>query len=188
MGETCKPSVAFVAVGSNIEPEKNIASALTALAKRVCVVASSTFYRTVPVGPEDQPPFVNGVWRVATTLDPVEIKNGILGRIEVMLGRRRTEDRFAARTIDLDLVLYNDLVVQEAELDLPHPDLVRPFVHAPVRELLDRDGADIDVELRRRIAELLPAGTSHALPGKPLVGFTERLTRLLAASAQQHTS
>ena len=148
MNETSGLSIAFIAVGSNIEPEKNIPSALAALAKQMRVTASSTFYRTEPVGPEGQPPFVNGVWRVATTLEPAHMRNAILGPIEFALGRRRTADRFAPRPIDLDLVLYDDRVVTDAELRLPHPDLVRPFVHGPVRELLERGRTDIGVELR----------------------------------------
>ena len=186
MDEESRPSVAFVAVGSNIDPQKNIAAALLALVSRAWVASSSTFYRTEPVGREDQPPFVNGVWRIDTTLEPLQIKNGLLQTVERKLGRQRTADTFAPRTIDLDLVLYDDLVLDNADLRLPHPDLVRPFVCTPIRELLERDNSGIDPRLRERIAKLLPGDAPGPQPGEPLAELTEQLTRLLDQSARQH--
>ncbi|MHC4519808.1 MAG: 2-amino-4-hydroxy-6-hydroxymethyldihydropteridine diphosphokinase [Planctomycetota bacterium] len=186
MDEVCRPSVAFIAVGSNIDPQKNIAAALIALASRVRVVSSSTFYQTEPVGREDQAPFVNGVWRIDTTLEPLQIKNDLLQPVERKLGRRRTADKFTPRTIDLDLVLYDDLVLDNADLRLPHPDIVRPFVYAPVRELLECGNSGIASRLRERIARLLPGNASGPQPGEPLTDFTEQLTRLLDRSAREH--
>jgi 2-amino-4-hydroxy-6-hydroxymethyldihydropteridine diphosphokinase len=185
MGETSGPSVAFIAVGSNIDPQKNIAAALAALLEKARVVSSSTFYRTEPIGRENQPPFINGIWRIDSSLGPLQIKNDLLQPVEVSLGRRRTADKFAPRTIDLDLVLYDDRVCDSANLRLPHPDILRPFVHIPVRELLERDGSGIDVRLRRRIAELLPGQGAHVQPGEALPDFTTRLTRLVGTSARQ---
>jgi 2-amino-4-hydroxy-6-hydroxymethyldihydropteridine diphosphokinase len=185
MDEIPRLSAAFISVGSNIDPLQNVTAALIALLKKEHVVSSSTFYRTRPIGGESQPKFVNGVWQIRTALAPRQIKDYLLQPIEQSLGRQRTADKFTPRTIDLDLVLYNDLVVNEAGLMLPHPDLVRPFVHAPVRELLDRDGSGIDTSLKDRIARLLPAQSPR--PGEVLVEFTKQLTRLVREAARQRT-
>jgi dihydroneopterin aldolase/2-amino-4-hydroxy-6-hydroxymethyldihydropteridine diphosphokinase len=184
MGETAGQSLAFIAVGSNIEPQKNIAAALVALAKETNFVSSSTFYRTEPIGRPEQPPFINGVWQVGTTMQPEQIKSDLLCPIEAMLGRQRTADKFAPRTIDLDLVLYDDLVRNDADLKLPHPDIVRPFVHGPIRELLERDSSDLDAGLKSRIVILLPGDIPNTQLGQALPEFTQRLLALLGQSAR----
>jgi 2-amino-4-hydroxy-6-hydroxymethyldihydropteridine diphosphokinase len=126
----------FVAVGSNIDPESNILRGLEELALRVRITGISTFYETEPVGPPGQPPFFNGAVRIDSELPPRELKFGVLRPVEEMLGRRRGADKYAPRTLDLDLVLYGDLVIDEEGLTLPDPDLVRrPFVAVPVAEL-----------------------------------------------------
>ena len=172
-------SVAFIAVGSNVEPHGNIAAALAMLLRSVSVRASSTFYRTKPIGGRDQPPFVNGVWRISTDLRPLEIKHAVLSPIEDQLGRVRGDDKYADRTIDLDLVLYDDFVTDDPELTLPHPDVSRPFVHGPILELLDDARAEIEPELLASIRRLLPDRELTALPGEPLADFTAELQRLL---------
>lgn len=170
-------SVAFISVGSNIEPERNIVAALELVRTRTHVAGSSTFYRTAPIGRPDQPEFVNGIWRIDTVLSPAQVRGELLRPIEEGLGRRRCVDKFVPRTIDLDLVLYNDLVRYEGVVRLPHPDLLRPFVHVPVRELLN--GADdIEPGLRCRMMGLLPPETQGA-PGKPLYELTNRLRQML---------
>lgn len=172
-------SIAFIAVGANIEPEKNICAALAALQKKACVVASSTFYRTEPIGGRNQPKYINGVWRIGTDVSPVTIRNAFLRPIESQLGRCRTGDRLAPRTIDLDLVLYNDLAVNDAELELPHPDVARPFVYVPVVELLKARPGDIEEGLLGRIMRLLPTHAAKIPPGEALPGFTQQLRQLL---------
>ncbi|HPC96509.1 MAG TPA: 2-amino-4-hydroxy-6-hydroxymethyldihydropteridine diphosphokinase [Sedimentisphaerales bacterium] len=169
--------MAFISVGSNIEPERNIVAALGLLRDRTRVAGSSTFYRTAPVGRPDQMPFINGVWRIDTVLSPVLVRDELLRPIEGKLGRRRCADKFAPRTIDLDLVLYNDHVRKDEAVCLPHPDLVRPFVCVPVYELLD--GADdIEPGLRCRMQKLLP-DRPNVRPGEPLNKLTNRLRHML---------
>ncbi|HEY3325277.1 MAG TPA: 2-amino-4-hydroxy-6-hydroxymethyldihydropteridine diphosphokinase [Planctomycetota bacterium] len=132
---------AFIAVGSNIEPERNICEALRRLKDRVRVVGVSPFYRTLAVGSDGKidvhaSAFVNGVFEIETELTARELKDGVLGPIETALGRTRTADKFAARTIDLDLVLYGDVVSGEPDLRLPHPDIRRrAFVAVPLAEI-----------------------------------------------------
>lgn len=173
MHDTQRLSVAFIGVGSNVEPEPNIVSALELLRSRARVTGSSTFYRTEPIGRPGQPTFINGVWRIDTALSPRQIRNELLRPIEEELGRRRCADKFAPRTIDLDLLLCDDLVVD----GLPHPDLARPFVCGPVHELLD-GAADIEPSLRSRMQRLLPDRPDVA-PGGPLIELTSRLRQML---------
>ena len=173
-------AVAFIAVGSNIEPEHNILAALAALQDTVRVVASSTFYRTEPIGRTDQPRFINGVWRIETPLSPQDVRQRLLRPIETRLGRLRTQDKFAPRTIDLDLVLYNDAVLREGDLTLPHPDLARPFVYFPAIELLSQAG-DLPDDLRARMKQLLPRSPQDADPGEPLHEFTQLIRERLCA-------
>jgi len=179
MGDRSRLSVAFISVGSNIEPERNILAALTALIERTHVAGSSTFYRTLPIGRDDQPMFVNGIWLIGTDLKPLAVRNDLLGPVERLLGRRRTEDKFASRTIDLDLTLYDDLVTSDGDLSLPHPDIARPFVQGPILELLENDDSLIAPEMRGRIARLLPQHAASEPPGEILEEFTLQLRGLL---------
>lgn len=127
---------AYIAVGSNIDPERNVVAALEKLRGRVEVVGVSTFYRSAAVGGPEQPAFVNGVVHVRTARSPRGLKFEVLRRIEDELGRIRGQDKFAPRTIDLDLVLYDRCVIDEPELRIPDPGIgERPFVAVPLLEL-----------------------------------------------------
>ena len=172
-------SVAFFSVGANIRPESNIRAALTLLREQACVCASSTFYRTRPLQCPNQPFFVNGVWLLRTDKDPLAVRNELLRPIEDSLGRRRTADKFGPRTIDLDLILYDDLAVSDGDLTLPHPDLSRPFVCVPVLELVADCIADIGESLCDRIGRLLPRTVPALKPGEELPAFTRQLRKLL---------
>ena len=176
MRDAAEPSIAFIGVGSNVEPERNIVAALERLRDKAHVAGSSTFYRTEPIGRPDQPWFINGIWRIGTTLNPTQIRGELLRPIEEALGRRRCDDKFAPRTIDLDLLLYDDLVTD----GLPHPDLARPFACVPVRELLD-DARDIEPGLRARMLTLLPPKREESQPGEPLYAFTSQLRQMLTS-------
>ena len=128
---------AYIGVGSNVEPEAHIVRALDILDRHVRIVAVSSFYRTEPIGPPGQPPFVNGVIRIITSILPRALKFDILRAVEAELGRvRPVANRYLPRPIDLDLLLYGGLVVREADLTLPDPDLrTRPFLVRAVLEL-----------------------------------------------------
>jgi len=129
-------SVAYISIGSNIEPEKHIAQALRMLASMVRVTAISTFYRTAALGRPDSPSFYNGVVGIETSLAPRELKFGLLREIERSLGRTRGPDRYAARTIDLDIAVYEDAVINETDLVVPDPDVrTRPFVAVPLLQI-----------------------------------------------------
>ncbi|HEY3398003.1 MAG TPA: 2-amino-4-hydroxy-6-hydroxymethyldihydropteridine diphosphokinase [Armatimonadota bacterium] len=162
----------FVAVGSNLEPERHVPEGLRRLSARVPLVAISTFYRTEPEGRPEQPAFYNGVVEVATDLSPRELKFDVLREIERQTGRVRAADRYAARTLDLDLLLYGDQQVQEPDLVLPDPDLARrAFLAAPLAELAPELVVPGDGRTTAQIAAAAP-GRLESLPE-----FTARLRK-----------
>ncbi len=129
-------SVAYIAVGANIDPKKNIILALDALARVVKIQAISTFYRSPPVVRREQSMFLNGVFQIETAIQPRELKFDVLRPIESNLGRIRTNDTHAPRPIDLDLILYGNQVIGEADLSIPALDIyARSFVAIPLLEL-----------------------------------------------------
>ncbi len=129
-------SRAFVSVGSNIDPAENVRRAIVMLARAASVSGISTVFRTEPVGSAGQPFFYNCIVEVTTELAPVALKRDVLRSIESALGRVRTGDRYAPRTIDLDLILYDDIVLAGKDLTLPDPDiLTRSYLLAGLAEL-----------------------------------------------------
>jgi 2-amino-4-hydroxy-6-hydroxymethyldihydropteridine diphosphokinase len=172
MNRSPDPATAFIAVGSNIEPEKYIPQALHCLKQLVTVTASSTFYCTKALGRPDQPDFINGLWQVQTTHLPYHIKHHILHNIENRLGRTRTTDKYAPRTIDLDLILYNDLQIHTPDLVLPHPDVERPFVYVPLYELLYATKSSMII---KKMQSFLPRDIDTTPPGEVLKALTRSL-------------
>ena len=131
------PVVACVAFGGNVGAvQENLRRAIEAVAAlpETRLTRSSSLYRTAPVGVEDQPEFVNGALAVETRLPARDLLAALLG-IEQTLGRTR-EVRWGPRTVDLDLILYGDTVVDQADLELPHPRMhQRGFVVVPLAEV-----------------------------------------------------
>ena len=129
-------SRAYVALGSNLgDREENLRTALKHLqGNGVEVIKTSTFIETEPYGVTDQPGFVNAVCQVETELAPLELLRLLLN-IEQEMGRVRLR-RWGERNIDLDLLLYEDAVLESEELTLPHPDMQnRDFVLIPFAEI-----------------------------------------------------
>ena len=139
---------AYVGLGSNLgDREATIRAAVAALPG---VVAVSALRETEPVGPVEQPPFLNGAVALETELSPRELLDVLLA-VERELGRERRE-RWGPRTIDLDLLLYGDRVVDEPGLSLPHPRLhERRFALEPLAEL----DPELAVPGRGRVKDLL---------------------------------
>ncbi|MBN1868811.1 2-amino-4-hydroxy-6-hydroxymethyldihydropteridine diphosphokinase [Candidatus Sumerlaeota bacterium] len=173
---SAKPVVAYIAVGSNIESERHIAAALETLAREVRVTGISTFYRSPAIDRPEQPDYLNGVVRIETRLSARDLKFGLLRRIESNESRARSEDRFAARTIDLDLALYGDLAIDAPDLTIPDPDVAsRGFVSVPLLEL------DPDLMLPgtgERIADRVSETDRQGL--EPRDEFTQDLRRRFA--------
>jgi 2-amino-4-hydroxy-6-hydroxymethyldihydropteridine diphosphokinase len=103
---------------------------------KVCLIARSSDYRTPPWGVTDQPAFVNVGLLIETTLSPRALLARAL-EVEAALGRDRTKaPRWGPRTVDIDLIAYDDIRVDEPDLTLPHPRaLERAFVLAPLAEI-----------------------------------------------------
>ena len=133
----------FLSLGSNLEPEVNFVQALELLKHHVTLTALSTCYRTEPIGPDgmgtqsaNTPWFINAVLCGVVGMDVKALKFDVLRAIELALGRRRTADTYAPRTIDIDILLYGNLVVHDHELQLPDPHILeRPFLVAGLLEL-----------------------------------------------------
>lgn len=129
---------AYIGIGSNLgEREVTIRDALELLAADpgLEVEAVSSIRETDPVGVVDQPRFLNAAIRLATDLAPYPLLERLLA-VEQQLGRVRTGERYGPRTIDLDLLLYGDEIVDEPGLSIPHPRLAeRRFVLEPLVEL-----------------------------------------------------
>lgn len=127
---------AFIGVGSNIQPERNVTDALAHLSKHVDITGISSFCKTTPLLRKNQEEYLNGVWQISTSIPPRELKFGVLRTIERALHRNRESDKYASRTIDLDLLLFGDLVIHEENLIIPDPDIYRrSFIAFPLSEL-----------------------------------------------------
>lgn len=128
---------AFIGLGSNLDdPCEQVLHALRALASlpNIRVLASSSFYRSAPIGYFKQPDFINAVAQLETTLSPRALLDALLG-LERECGRTR-EFRNAPRTLDLDVLLYDDLRHHERSLTIPHPQMhLRAFVLRPLLEI-----------------------------------------------------
>jgi 2-amino-4-hydroxy-6-hydroxymethyldihydropteridine diphosphokinase len=130
---------ALIALGGNVgDVRSTFDRAVTMLcdAAAVQLLARSSDYRTPPWGVTDQPPFINAVIAVATALPPHDLFARAL-EVERALGRgRRNERRWGPRTLDIDLLAYDDLVLDDPGLTLPHPRLFeRAFVLVPLAEI-----------------------------------------------------
>jgi len=125
----------YVAVGANVAPERNILDGLGQLARRIPILAVSSFYRTPAIGRPDQEDYLNGVVALETDLEPLALKE-VLRDVERAMGRVRTDDTYAPRTLDLDILLYGSRVLNEVGLVIPDPDIAaRPFLAAGLIEL-----------------------------------------------------
>lgn len=124
-------SLALLSLGSNIEPEKYLSLAANDLRQQFPTVAFSPVYRYAAVGFEG-PDFFNAAAMVETALSPQKL-NDWLHALEDTHGRRRDVPRFSSRTLDIDLVLYDQVVMEgEGNLKLPRSDLKHAFVLEPL--------------------------------------------------------
>ncbi len=130
-------AVAYIGLGSNIgDREAHLKSAVDLLgrAKGITLRKTSSIYETAPVGYTDQPDFLNAVVEIETTLEPTELL-AETKMIEVDQKRRRLE-HWGPRTLDLDILLYDQLEVDLPRLKLPHPEASsRAFVLVPLAEI-----------------------------------------------------
>jgi len=128
---------AFIALGSNLEdPQAQVERALKTIAKttNIKLIKASSLYRTVPVGYDNQPDFINAVAEIETDLNPLALLHTLL-KIETQHGRERPFPN-APRVLDLDVLLYEGVATSSPELTLPHPRMhTRGFVMLPLAEI-----------------------------------------------------
>jgi 2-amino-4-hydroxy-6-hydroxymethyldihydropteridine diphosphokinase len=125
----------YLGLGTNLaEREQNLATALARLQERLRLVAVSSLYETAPWGVADQPPFLNAAVAIETDLSLAELLAFVKG-MEREMGRQPS-GRWGPRLIDIDILLYGDLVLQTPDLVIPHPRLAeRAFVLVPLAEI-----------------------------------------------------
>ena len=130
-------SLAYIALGANLDdPVAQIGAALTALTQwpEVRLMQSSSLYRTAPLGVSGQEDYINAVASLQTSLSPEALLEGLLA-LETRFGRRR-DYHLAPRTLDLDLLLYDERCLDTPRLCLPHPRMhLRAFVLVPLCEI-----------------------------------------------------
>ena len=133
----------YIGLGSNLDnPAWQLDTALRSLDQipDTRLVKNSLFYRSAPLGPSDQPDFINAVALLDSDLAPGQLL-AWLQSIENSQGRVRNGQRWGPRTLDLDLLLYGRHVIDEADLKVPHPGIrYRNFVLVPLLELAPRTG------------------------------------------------
>ena len=151
---------AYIGLGSNlVEPQAQVRAGQAALAAlpQTTVEACSALYASAPIGLVNQPDFVNAACRVRTALPARTLMQALLD-IEKQHGRVRNNEKGGPRTLDLDLLLYGDFVLNEPDLTLPHPRLhERAFVLCPLCEL----DAGLLIPGWGRAADLLAACASQ---------------------------
>jgi 2-amino-4-hydroxy-6-hydroxymethyldihydropteridine diphosphokinase len=129
----------FIGIGANLgDPAAQVLEACARLARDISdtrLLARSRLYRNPPMGPQDQPDYVNAVARVVTWLEPPALLTE-LQRIETEMGRCRDGGRWGPRLLDLDILLYGAVRIDEPGLRIPHPGIAeRDFVLFPLREI-----------------------------------------------------
>jgi 2-amino-4-hydroxy-6-hydroxymethyldihydropteridine diphosphokinase len=156
---------AYVALGANLDdPQAKVRAAFTALAQlsQSTLAATSSLYRTAPIGLAGQPDFINAVAALDTELPPDHLLDALFA-IERSFGRVRLEKN-GPRTLDLDLLLYDDYCIATPHLHLPHPRLhLRAFVITPLAEI----APDCQLPGRGSVAAWLPAVANQNIERLP---------------------
>lgn len=129
---------AYIAVGSNQgDPVAQARCAIDALQQlpNTKVTAVSSLYSSTPMGPQDQPDYINAVVEIKTQLEPLSLLD-LTQDIELNQGRVRKDERWGPRTLDLDLILFGNTVLDSERLTIPHYGMkVREFVLYPLAEI-----------------------------------------------------
>ena len=156
---------AFIAIGSNLgTPKENCIEAIDIISSNpdIKITSKSSFYQTAPVGNTEQDWFINSVIKISTKLNPDILLSALL-KIESKMGRIRKE-KWGPRIIDLDLLFYDNLVIKQKDLTLPHPEIQkRNFVLQPLNEIGENF---IHPSLRKSISTLLKESKDNSVVKK----------------------
>lgn len=117
-------NLAYLSLGSNIDPEANLPRCVALLGERCRVLAVSRVYETAPVGLSEQANFLNAAVLLETALEAADFKADVLADIENRLGRVRTDNKNAPRTIDIDIALFNHDVLTVGTRRIPDPEIL----------------------------------------------------------------
>ncbi|MBT3697073.1 MAG: 2-amino-4-hydroxy-6-hydroxymethyldihydropteridine diphosphokinase [Gammaproteobacteria bacterium] len=134
-------NTAFIALGSNLNNpiyhvEKGVRDINHLLETRV--IKRSSLYKSKPVGPQNQSDYINAVIKITTNYEPIELLDN-LQSIENKHHRKRVK-RWGPRTLDLDILIFNNLIINHERLIVPHPEIVnRDFVLIPLKEITNYD-------------------------------------------------
>jgi 2-amino-4-hydroxy-6-hydroxymethyldihydropteridine diphosphokinase len=154
----------FIGLGSNLdEPLSQLKKSIESLKRieAIDVINVSNFYRSSPMGPQDQPDYINAVAELSTSLNAEQLLDA-LQQIENNQGRVRKQ-HWGARTLDLDILLFSNDVINSNRLTIPHKGIgERNFVLYPLNELVD---ADFEIPKLGKLSELLSVC--------PITGITE---------------
>lgn len=124
----------FLGLGSNIEAERNMASAIARLRETFGEITFSPFYRCIPFGFEGED-FINAVARVQTTMAPLELRNHLV-ELENQHERDREAPRYSSRTLDVDILMYDDLYLLSPQLEIPREEILQAaYVLKPLADL-----------------------------------------------------
>lgn len=159
---TLFPHSVLILLGSNIDRERNLPQAIRRLAQHahMDLVQTSSVYETEPVGGQtDQPPFFNAAAAIRTDLSPSALRRA-LRQIEADMGRVRNGDRYAPRSIDLDIALYDQLTADVDGHPIPDPDIVcHAHVVVPLAEIApDRIHPETGLTLQQIAAQVAQSG------------------------------
>lgn len=144
-------STIYLALGSNIDPKKNIATAIKLLAEKIQNIRQAPLYNTKPFGPIAQAKFINTAIQGDTSLSPRELFV-FVKEIEKKVGRQERE-RWGPREIDVDIALYDEFVLEDSDLHIPHVGLHQRDV--VLQPLVDLDPTLIHPVLKTSLVELL---------------------------------
>lgn len=130
---------AYIALGSNLNhPLRQVSNGLKQLAQHphIVLMGQSPFYASSPLGPQDQPAFINAVAAIETSLSPFELLSATQA-MEKKQGRPAVHEHWGPRTLDMDILLYDDEILHTDTLVIPHPEMKhRPFVMVPLQDLM----------------------------------------------------
>jgi 2-amino-4-hydroxy-6-hydroxymethyldihydropteridine diphosphokinase len=164
---------AYLSLGSNIDKERNLLACVRLLATHGRVLAVSPVYETSPVGNSDDPSFFNAALILQTSLSAGDLKEQVLRQVEAQLGRRRTMDPNAPRTIDVDVSLFNDQVLVLGRRRIPDPEiLLYPHVVVPLADVAPSYRHPETGETLAAIARRVQSESSQSLVCRPDVDLT----------------
>jgi len=156
---------AYIGIGSNLgTPKKNCTKAIEKIssAKDIKIISKASFYQTEPIGGVQQGWFVNSAIEIETDLSPENLLSVLLN-LELAMGRTRKE-KWGPRLIDLDLLFYGNLVLENKSLTLPHPEIQnRKFVLTPMSEIAENL---IHPTLKKTIKTLLQESSDNTIVKK----------------------